>query len=449
MEKVFIKGTCTDISHEGLGVVKVDNKPFFVFDILPGESGKFEVTKENKNLGYAKVVNRFNDSKDRIVPICKKFGVCGGCDFFNMSYEFEVKYKLKMINETFKRIGHLDFKIDEVIKADKSTNIDKTIKYRNKVQIPFKDNKNKAICGFYKKKSHDIIEVDTCYLQTDLTTEIAKFVKNVMNELKISAYNEEKHSGCMRHLLVRNTCNNEYMVVFICKDYDISSIKVLAEKLKNKYKEVKSIILNINKEKSNVILGSDYKLIYGEDYLVENILGLNFKMSHKAFFQINHDQTEKLYSKALEFANISKNDVVLDCYCGVGTISLLCSKYAKKVYGVEIVKEAIEDAKKNAILNNITNAEFICAPAEEKINDLVDEIDVLLVDPPRKGLDKTLIDTLINSKIKRIVYVSCDVATMARDLNLLSEKYELTKGCGVDLFPRTANVETVVLLNRK
>jgi len=185
------------------------------------------------------------------------------------------------------------------------------------------------------------------------------------------------------------------------------------------------------------------------DYLVENILGLDFKMSHKAFFQINHDQTEKLYSKAIELANITKDDIVLDCYCGVGTISLLCARHAKKVYGIEIVKEAIDDAKENALINKIDNVEFICAPAEEKINDLVCEIDVLVVDPPRKGLDKSLVDTLLNSNIKRIVYVSCDVATMSRDLSLLTEKYKLIEGYGVDLFPRTANVETVVLLQRK
>ena len=443
MEKIFIKGTCTDLTHEGLGVVKIDNKPYFIFDILPGESGKFEITKENKNLGYAKVVLRHNDSKNRIVPICKEFGKCGGCDFFNMDYDFEASYKLKMINETFKRIGHLDFQIKSIIKADKTTN------YRNKVQIPFKRFNNKVSCGFYMKKSHDIIEINKCYLQTDLTTDIAKFTKNIMNDLKISAYDEIKHNGCMRHLLVRNTCNNEYMVVFIVNDYQMQSIKELAQRIKDRYKEVKSIILNINKEKSNVILGREYKVLYGNDYLVENILGLNFKMSHKAFFQINHDQTEKLYSKAIELANITKEDVVLDCYCGVGTISLLCAKYAKKVYGIEIVKEAIDDAKENALLNNIENAEFICAPAEEKINDLVGEIDVLVVDPPRKGLDKSLVDTLLNSNIKRIVYVSCDVATMARDLSLLTEKYELKDGYGVDLFPRTANVETVVLLQRK
>ena len=437
MEKNYIKGICSDITHDGLGVVKYDNKPYFIFDILPGESGKFEILRENKNLGYAKVIQRNNDSKERIVPICKEFGKCGGCDFFNMNYDYEVSYKLKMINETFKRIGHFDFKVNEVLKADKIIN------YRNKVQIPFKDTKNKAICGFYKKKSHEIIEVGKCYLQTDLTTEIAKFTKNVMNELKISGYNEEKHTGCMRHLLVRNTCNNDYMVVFIVNEYQIEKMNELASKIKNKYNSVKSIILNINKEKNNVILGNKYKLLYGYDYLIENILGLNFKMSHKAFFQINHNQTEKLYSKVLELSEITNEDNVLDCYCGVGTISLLCAKHAKKVYGVEIVKEAIDDALENAKMNNINNVEFICSPAEDKINDLVDKINVLIIEEQGKLTQE------IKSNIEKIVYVSCDVATMARDVSLLLDKYRIVDGYGVDLFPRTANVETVLSLVRK
>ena len=243
------------------------------------------------------------------------------------------------------------------------------------------------------------------------------------------------------------------MIVFViyddCKS-NIELIKELATKITNKYKEIKSVIINVNKKVNNVILGDYSKTIYGTDVLIENILGLNFKLSHKAFFQINHTQTEKLYSKALEFANITNNDVVLDCYCGVGTISLLAATEAKKVYGIEVVKEAIDDAIENAKLNKITNAEFIVGKAEEEILKFKDKlIDIMIVDPPRKGLDIDVINTIIQKKIEKIVYVSCDIATLARDLQLLQSDYDIKEVTLVDMFPQTADVETVAMLVRK
>ena len=447
-ENKTFKGICTDLSHEGLGVVKDNNKPYFVNDLLPEEEAEIEVTNENKNYGFGKIIQRLTTSDKRITPKCKYYGSCGGCDLAHMSYEEEVKFKLKMVNETLKRIGHLDYQIQTIVPAD---NIEG---YRNKVQIPFKNlvKKNKCICGFYQKKSHNIIEVRDCLLQTNLTTEIMIFVKNMANELRISAYDEVSHKGVIRHLLVRNTVNNDYMVCYIVNDFNKgieSNLVYLTEKLVNKYPQVKSVIININNNNNNIILGNDSKTIFGKDYLIEDILGLKFKLSHKAFFQINHEQTEKLYTKAIEFAKISNNDVILDSYCGVGTICLLASQYAKKAYGIEIIPEAIDNARENAKINKIDNAFFYIGATEDIIKDIPEKIDVLFVDPPRKGLDISVVNFLIESKIKRIVYVSCDIATMSRDLNLLTNSYIIKDGCSFDLFPRTANVECVVCLERR
>lgn len=447
LKRFTLKGECIDLSHQGIGVVKIDNIPYFVNNLLPGEKAKinFEIKESNK-FGYGEVVERFNDNPNRIKPICNNFLNCGGCDLMHMNYQMQLDFKKNMVNQTFKRLGHLNFQIEEIIGADNP------YQYRNKIQVPYRmNNKGKIVCGFYQKKSHDIVEFKECFIQNDLMTNIAIFIRNLLNEYKVSAFNEVNNLGVFKHLLIRKTSNNKYMVVFIIngneKNNNIDLFKKFVDKVISRYPEVESVIVNYNYKNSNVILGNEYDCLYGKDYLIENILGLNYKMSHKAFFQINHAQTEKLYTVALEYANVTKNDVVMDCYCGVGTIGLLASQKAKKVVGVEIIPEAIENAKENALLNNITNAEFIVGAAEEVINDLKD-IDVLIVDPPRKGLHTKLVDTILNSDIQRVVYVSCDCATMARDLALLTEKYDIVKGIAVDLFPQTSDVETVVCLRK-
>ena len=454
-EKDIYNLQCIDMNHEGLGVVKKDGFPIFVPNLIVGEQAKIKVTKVNKSFALGEVVQIIEESKLRVRPRCKHFFKCGGCDLMHLDYKSQLDFKLSMANATFQRIGHLDFKIKNIIGMDKNIN-DNEIQpyyYRNKVQIPFGMRGNKTVCGFYKKKTHDIIDLDECFIQPILSTEIGRLVKNIMNELGLTAYDEQAKKGCIRHTIIRKTVKNEYMIVFViyddCKS-NIELIKELATKITNKYKEIKSVIINVNKKVNNVILGDYSKTIYGTDVLIENILGLNFKLSHKAFFQINHTQTEKLYSKALEFANITNNDVVLDCYCGVGTISLLAATKAKKVYGIEVVKEAIDDAIENAKLNKITNAEFIVGKAEEEILKFKDKlIDIMIVDPPRKGLDIDVINTIIQKKIEKIVYVSCDIATLARDLQLLQSDYEIKDVTLVDMFPQTADVETVAMLVRK
>lgn len=448
VNKFTQKAECCDLTHEGIGVVKVDNVPFFVNDLLPKETAKISFEKKETNkFGYGVVLERYNDNDHRVKPICDNFLKCGGCDLMHMDYQMQLAFKKNMVNQTFKRIGHLDFEITEIVGANNP------YKYRNKVQVPYRTNsKGKTVCGFYQKKSHEIVEFKECYIQNDIMTNITIFIRNLLNEYKVTTFNEKNNSGVFKHLLIRKTTYDKYMVVFIIngneKDKHKDIFKNITEKLINRYSEVESVILNYNYKNSNVILGNEYDCLFGKDYLLENILGLNFKMSHQAFFQINHEQTEKLYSIALDYANITKEDVVMDCYCGVGTIGLLASLKAKKVIGVEIIPEAIENAKENAIINKITNASFVVGAAEDVINNLND-IDILIVDPPRKGIDKKLLNTILESNIKRIVYVSCDCATLARDLSMLTNKYNIDKGTAVDLFPQTSNVECVVLLSRK
>lgn len=446
-EQQILQLKCIDINHEGLGVVKADDFTIFVPNLLVGEEAKIRVNQIKKSFAFGEVVEYISYSKERVNPICKHFFKCGGCDLMHMNYESQLKFKLSMANATFKRIGHLDFEIKNII------GMENPYEYRNKVQMPIGKKNGKIITGFYKKKSHDIIELDKCYIQPSLSTDITKLVKNVANDLKIQAYDEVNKNGCLRHVIVRKTFCGEYMIVLVVFDdskQNLYLLKELTERVVNRYSEVKSVILNVNKKINNVILGDSYKTLFGSDILIEEILGLKFRMSHKAFFQINLKQTEKLYSKALEYANINKEDIVLDCYCGVGTISLLASKKAKKVYGIEVVSEAINDAIENSKLNNINNAEFIVGKAEEKILEFKDkEIDVMIVDPPRKGLDINVVNTIKQKKIRKIVYVSCDIATLARDLSLLSDMYKIDDVTLVDMFPQTADVETVVLLSRK
>lgn len=443
----IIKLKCIDINHEGLGVVKKDDFPLFVPNLLVGETAEIKVVDLKKNYGIGKVVNHCDFSENRVNPICSNFFECGGCDLMHMNYQSQLAFKLQMGNATFKRIGHLDFKIKNIIGMDKPYN------YRNKVQMPIGREKGKMITGFYKKKSHDIIKLEKCYIQPDESTEIAKLVKNICNDLLISSYDEKNKEGCLRHVIIRKTFDNEYMVVLVIfDDHKDNLIKLneLSHRIIQRNKNIKSIILNINKKVNNTILGLEYKALAGNDYLIEKILGLKFYMSHRAFFQINLKQTEKLYEKALEYANISENDVVLDCYCGVGTISLLAAQKAKKVYGIEIVPEAINDAIKNSKLNNINNAEFIVGKAEEEILKFKDKlIDVIIVDPPRKGLDINVIETIKKKQINKMVYVSCDIATLARDLSILSDSYNIIDVTLVDMFPQTADVETVCCLQRK
>jgi len=446
MEKGYkVVSECIDLSHEGLGVFKIDGLTVFCSNALVGEKVKIEIEKVNSNFATGKVLEIIKKSPNRVKPICKNFEVCGGCDLMHMDYISELKFKEKMAVETLKRIGNL-----KEVPSEGILGMEEPYYYRNKVQIPFSSLKGKTICGFYKKKSHFIIPLDECFIQPVLSTDIAKFIKNLANEYNVEGYNDLDKKGILRHVLIRKNYLDEYMVILILKKDALNNEKEIIEKIKNRYQNVKSILINIQEKDSNVILGNKTRVVYGKGEMIDDLLGYKFILSYKSFFQINRTQTEKLYNVAKEYANLKGNETVLDAYCGVGTIGISLSKNAKKVYGIEIVPEAIENAKRNATLNNINNIEFSVGKAEEVILNMEDiNFDVCVFDPPRKGCDKVFLDSIIKKNVKRLVYVSCNVATLARDIDYLSEHYKVEKVEFVDMFPHSADVESVCLLTHK
>ena len=446
MEKGYkVVSECVDLSHEGLGVFKIDGMTVFCPNALIGEKVKIEIEKVNSNFATGKVVEIIKKSPNRVRPICKNYEVCGGCDLMHMDYNSELKFKEKMAIETLKRIGNL-----KEVPSKGILGMEDPYYYRNKVQIPFSSLKGKTICGFYKKKSHFIISLDECFIQPALATDIAKFIKNLANEYNVEGYNDLDKKGILRHVLIRKNYLDEYMVILILKKDALNNEKEIIEKIKNRYQNVKSILINIQEKDSNVILGNKTRVVYGKGEMIDDLLGYKFILSYKSFFQINRTQTEKLYNVAKEYANLKGNETVLDAYCGVGTIGISLSKNAKKVYGIEIVPEAIENAKRNATLNNIDNIEFSVGKAEEVILNMEDiNFDVCVFDPPRKGCDKVFLDSIIKKNVKRLVYVSCNVATLARDIDYLSEHYKVEKVEFVDMFPHSADVESVCLLTKK
>lgn len=436
---------CVDLSHEGLGVFKIDGFTVFASNALVGEVAKIEIEKVNSNFANGKVLEIIKKSKDRVKPICKNFYDCGGCDLMHMTYPAQLEFKKKMALETLKRIGNL-----KEINSEGIVGMEEPFYYRNKVQVPFSKLGNKTVCGFYKKKSHYIIPLEECYIQPTECNEIVKFIKNLANEYHVDGYTEKDKKGILRHVLIRTNYNQEYMVILIVKKDDIKAEKELVDKIINRYNNVKSILLNIQEKDTNVILGNKTRVLYGKDELIDDLLGYKFALSHRSFFQINRTQTEKLYSITLEYANLKGNEIVLDAYCGVGTIGISLSKNAKKVYGIEIIPEAIENAKRNAELNGINNIEFSVGKAEEVILNMKDiSFDCCVFDPPRKGCDKVFLDSIIEKKVKRLVYVSCNVATLARDIDYLSKYYKVEKIKFVDMFPHSADVESVCLLIHK
>lgn len=439
---------CVDLNHDGMGVFKVNGFTIFALNSIIGEVALLEIEKVNSNYAQAKILEIKKKSKDRVTPICKQFLECGGCDLMHMKYSKQLEFKENMGKETLRRIGDLQT-VDKVCEGIIGTDND-NYHYRNKVQIPFSKIGKKTVCGFYKKKTHFIIPLEECYIQPQTCNEIAKFVKNLANEYGIDGYVENQKTGILKHLLIRKNSFNEYMVILVTRSDKINCLDEVVKKITNRYPEVKSILLNIQEKDTNVILGSKTVVLYGKDELIDELLGYKFKLSHRSFFQINHNQTEKLYLTVKEFASFNKNDIVLDAYCGVGSIGITLSQSVKKVCGIEVVPEAVENAKENAKINDINNITFYTGKVEEVISDLKDiNFDVVVVDPPRKGCDQSFIKTIINNNIKKVVYVSCNVATLARDIKLLSDYYNVKRVKFVDMFPFSADVESVALLERK
>lgn len=462
--------TIEDIGVSGEGIGKVDGYTLFVKDTVIGDVVRVKIMKAKKNYGYARLMDIIKPSKDRVEPACPIARQCGGCQIQAMNYNAQLKYKQKLVKDNLLRISGLtegvDYEMCEIL------GMDTPFRYRNKAQYPVGEDKDgNIVMGFYAGHTHSIIACpdDDCMLGHSDNAFILNAVKEWMKEYRVRAYNENIHKGTVRHVLIRTGYHtDEVMVCLVTKKMlRKEAADGLVKAIQKLKLNVASLVVNINKEDTNVILGKECITLYGRPYIEDYIGDIKFQISPLSFYQVNPKQTEVLYNKALEFAGLKGNESVWDMYCGIGTISLFLAKKAGKVYGVEIVPQAIEDAKNNAKINNIDNAEFFVGKAEEVVpafykkqtgvqsdNDSTDSKeydmtrpDVVVVDPPRKGCDKKLLDTIVSMTPDRIVYVSCDSATLARDLKLLVEYgYKVEKVQPVDQFGNTVHVETVVLL---
>ena len=444
MKNDLINLKIEDIGSNGEGIGKLDGYTFFVKDSLPEDVIEARITKENKNYGFARLEKIITPSHFRVEPKCNIAAKCGGCQIQALEYSQQLLYKANKVKNNLERIGGLkDVVVHPVI------GMDEPYYYRNKSQFPVGlDKEGNIVTGFYAGRTHSIIDTEKCLISPLVNEEILKTVKEYMKDNNLKPYDEATHKGFVRHILIRNGFKSgEIMVVLVINGDKLRSPENLVDELL-KIKGMTSIALNINKEKTNVILGDKVINLYGKGFITDVIDDLTFRISPLSFFQVNPIQTEKLYAKALEYAGLTGNETVWDLYCGIGTISLFLAKSAKKVYGVEVVKEAIGDAKVNAEINNINNAEFIVGEAENvTINE---KPDVVVLDPPRKGCDETLLETIVKVGPEKVVYVSCDSATLARDLKYLCERgYEVVEVQPVDMFPHSVHVETVVLMSRK
>lgn len=453
MKEDMQKGQCylvkiIDMGDSGEGIGKIQDFTVFVPGTLIGDEVEVRLTKVKKQYGFGQLVRFVVPSPFRLQQGCPQEAICGGCQFQQLDYEKQLEWKQKKVENCLKRIGRI-----EGVKVQPTIGMEIPYHYRNKVQYPIRKVDGQVEVGFFASKSHQLVPIKDCTIQHPLNRQIIEIVKAFLDQYAISIYDEAAHKGLVRHLMIRTGHEaKELMVVLVINGKTLPHQEALIQAL-TVLPEVKSIVLNHQMKDSPVILGNECTAIYGEESITEWIGDLKFKVSPLAFFQVNPVQTKVLYQKALEYADLEGSEVVWDAYCGIGTISLFLAQKAKKVYGVEIIPEAIANAKENAKLNGIYNTEFIVGKAEEVIPRLYKEgiiADTMVVDPPRKGCDEKLLQTIQEMAPKRVVYVSCDPATLARDLAFLTQQagYQVEKVQPVDMFPQTVHVETVVKLSR-
>lgn len=448
--EIYIDG----FGYEGEGVGKIDNFTVFVKDALKGEKVKAKIVKINKNFAFGKLLEVLEASKDRVKPICPSYKRCGGCRLQHLSYEGQLDFKKDRVKDSFEKIAKIKVgEEDAGVKLYDTIGMETPYYYRNKVQLPVGEKDGQILIGFYAERSHDIIDTNKCYIQDESANKVIEVMRSWIKAYNIKPYDEESGRGLLRHIMVRKGFKtNEVMVVLVTANRNLPHTEELISTLTENIEGIVSIIQNINSKKTNVVLGDKLITLWGKATIQDYIGQFKFNISPKSFFQVNPVQTEKLYSKVLEYAGLTGSETVFDAYCGTGTISLFLSQKAKKVYGVEIIPEAIDNAKENAIENGVENAEFIVGKSEEEIPRLINRgirPEVVVVDPPRKGCEKVLLESIAKAAPRTIVYVSCDPGTLARDLGILKELgYKAEKAQPVDMFPETAHVETVVGLCR-
>lgn len=458
----------TDIGSRGEGIGHTDGYALFVKDALAGDIIRARIMKTKKNFAYAKLLEIIQPSPDRIEPLCPVARQCGGCQLQHCSYERQLTWKEQKIANCLRRIGGQDVVTAEEAQEQANVSVNTVVMepilamkepyhYRNKAQFPVGyDRDGHLVTGFYAERTHDVIPHMDCLIQDTCNKEILELVMAFLEEHQISAYQEKTHSGLVRHILIRTAkATGQVMLCLVINGRKLPHAEELVKRLLNSDLNISSICLNINQDKTNRILGDDTVLLYGQGYIEDRIGNIRYQISPLSFYQVNPEQTKRLYETVLEYADLQGNEVVWDLYCGIGTISLYLSEKADRVYGVEIVPQAIENANANARLNHISNVEFYVGAAEDVVPQKYQEsgaalkADVVVLDPPRKGCDGKLLETVVRMQPERIVYVSCDPATLARDLKYLcGEGYELKRVRGCDMFGMSYHVETVCLLSK-
>lgn len=448
MKNDIITAEITDLTPEGFGVGRVDGKVYFIADTAVGDRVEALVLKDLKNHSFAKLQNILSPSPDRIESDCDVSQKCGGCVFRHISYESELKLKQHYVADCFLRIGRLDVSVKETVFGDEK-------RYRNKVQYPFAPDENgRCRFGYYAKRSHRIIEHTTCPLQDEIFTDIAAFCAKEADRLGISAYDEQKAKGVLRHIVMRKNRNGGILLCFVVSERN-KRLKTLAGSVSASFENIVGVHLNINKKRDNVIFGNETEKLLGSDVLTDTLCGKTFELSPRAFYQVNAEMAEKLYGHARSLACREDGSVILDLYCGAGTIGLCVAGEKDKLCGVEIIDAAVENAKRNAYLNGRTeqNTLFVCGDASVGVQECRERFgnpDIIIVDPPRKGLDREVIETVVSASPERVVYISCDPATLARDCAIFAENgYVTREATPFDLFPGTGHIETVVCLSKK
>ena len=437
----------TGLNHAGEGVGRIDNAVVFVPQTVPGDLAEIEIVTRKRNYLRGRLVELKEASPDRIDAPCPHAETCGGCQFQHIAYPSQLAWKRVQVEEAMRRIGGLEVEVEPILgMAD-------PINYRGKAQLPLGGSPGKVEMGFFRRGTHDIVDMRECLVQHPLMVKLALTVREIIEDLGLPPYDEIRHRGVFRHAVIRASFAEEkLMLVLVTRTENIPLQDEIVERLRKAVPELVSIAHNVNPKVTNVIFGPTTRIIWGEPYIFEHIGELRYAISPRSFFQVNPLQTKVLYDKVREFAALQGNETVLDLYCGTGTIGLYLAKDAERVIGVETIADAVADARYNAELNNIASAEFIEGKAEDVLPDLVKrlgQIDVAVVDPPRKGCDQVVLDSLAEEDVKRIVYVSCNPATLARDLAYLKERgYTVGTVQPVDMFPWTSHVECVVLMSR-
>ena len=425
----------------GMGVARIDGRVVFVHGALRGEKCRVLILKTLKSVAFAKVLEVIEPSSERITPDCPYFPRCGGCTYRHIRYEEELRLKKQRVQDNLSRIGGSDVTVEEILGARD------TLRYRNKAQYPV--SKDGAV-GFYRARTHEVIECEHCLLVKPEADAAAEALREYMQSCRVAGYDEKTGRGLVRHLYIRSNAAGESLVCVLVNGDKLPKEDRLVTLLRDACPKCTGIVLGTNTKKGNVILGDRYRTLWGRDRLEDTLCGKTFRLSVPSFYQVNRVQAERLYAKAIEFAGLTGQETVLDLYCGAGTITLALSDHAKKVLGAEIVPEAIDDARENAARNGVKNAEFFCGDASDVAKKLARENlrpDVITVDPPRKGLAADVVESIAEMQPGRVVYVSCDSATMARDVKRLADLgYTAQRACAVDMFPRADHIETVCLL---